>query len=258
MREDAGGMKPSVQKAVLADILPMRAQYLAEMNCQIRFNACHERGWTDSWRLLLDGVCVGYSSTKGRVRDDRDTVFELFVLKTYRRYADDLFRELVHASEAAFVECQSNDALITSLLFEHSSSVSSDVMLFEDHLSTDLLYAGGTVRPRQESDIIFEHTLEPVGDYVLEAGGEVIATGGFLLHYNEPFADLYMEVRKDRRERGAGAFLLQEVKKFCLTSGRIPAARCDMRNVASRLTLTKAGMRPCRFVLMGRLDRLSA
>ena len=32
--------------------------------------------------------------------------------------------------------------------------------------------------------------------------GEVVGTGGFLLHYNPPFADLYMEVREDARRRG--------------------------------------------------------
>ncbi|MGH7540453.1 MAG: GNAT family N-acetyltransferase, partial [Gemmatimonadota bacterium] len=93
--------------------------------------------------------------------------------------------------------------------------------------------------------------VEPVGDYVVVSGGHVVATGGFLLHYNMPFADLYMEVREDCRRRGLATFLLQELKKECYLAGRVPAARCGLRNLASRGALTKAGLRACGFMLMG-------
>ena len=102
-----------------------------------------------------------------------------------------------------------------------------------------------------DDDVIFEHKLEPEGDYVLERNKEVVATGGFLLHYNVPFADLYMEVRQDCRRQGLGSFLLQEVKKQCYLSGRVPAARCDIGNIASRATLQKAGLTVAGFLLLG-------
>jgi GNAT superfamily N-acetyltransferase len=111
------------------------------------------------------------------------------------------------------------------------------------------------VRPRRDDDRIFEHTVEPVGDYVLEIEGEIVATAGFMLHYNMPFADLYMEVKKDRRRRGYGSFILQEVKKACYLAGRVPAARTGLDNTASRETLQKAGMRVSAFMLLGRVTR---
>jgi len=37
-----------VQKTELASILPLRALFLQESNFQVRYNACHERGWSDS------------------------------------------------------------------------------------------------------------------------------------------------------------------------------------------------------------------
>ena len=77
-------MKATVNKTALSDVLPMRQQHLAEMNCQIRYNACHERGWTDSWVLCLDDRLVGYGSIKGREIKDRDSVFEFYVLEQYR------------------------------------------------------------------------------------------------------------------------------------------------------------------------------
>ena len=243
-------------KTVLGEILSMRQQHLAEMNCQIRYNACHERGWTDSWLLFANDQLAGYGSIKGREIKDRDSVFEFFVLEPHRKYSREMFCELVNKACAQFVECQSNDRALTNLLLEFSSSVSADVVLFEDHVATELQFPGGTVRPRREGEAVFEHHVEPDGDYVLDVGSEVIATGGFMLHYNKPFADLYMEVREDRRKRGAGSFLLQEVKKACYSVGRVPAARTGINNLASRATLTKAGLRPCGFMLIGALDRM--
>jgi GNAT superfamily N-acetyltransferase len=81
-----------------------------------------------------------------------------------------------------------------------------------------------------------------------------VAAAGFLLHYNKPFADLWMEVREDHRRQGLGSFVLQEVKKECYLAGRVPAARCNMKNPGSRGTLIRAGMRVCGFVLIGNLN----
>lgn len=249
-------MTATVHKTVLNEILPLRALYLEEMNCQIRYNACHERGWTDSYALMLDGELVGYGAIKGREIKDRDTVFEFFVIAPFRARASELFEELVTASGAQWIECQSNDPLTSAMLFEFSTGVSADVVLFADHAATALKVPGAELRLKRSDERIFDHKVEPVGEYVLDVAGEVVATGGFMLHYNVPFADLYMEVREDRRRRGYGSFLLQEVKKACYQAGRVPAARCGMANAASRATLTKAGLRICGFMLSGKPDRL--
>jgi GNAT superfamily N-acetyltransferase len=60
-----------------------------------------------------------------------------------------------------------------------------------------------------------------------------------------------MEVRKDMRRRGLGSLLLQEVKRECYREGRVPAARCSIRNDASRATLLRAGLRVSGFMLAG-------
>jgi GNAT superfamily N-acetyltransferase len=52
-----------------------------------------------------------------------------------------------------------------------------------------------------------------------------------MLHYNVPFADLYMEVRPDCRKRGYGTFILQEVQKECYLAGRVSAARCPIKTL---------------------------
>jgi GNAT superfamily N-acetyltransferase len=237
--------------AELKDIQAFRGLFLQETNVQIRYHACHERGWTDSYLLTVDDVQVGYGAIKGQERSGRDTVFEFFVIRSLRKLSRLLFRELLATSAARYVECQSNDPLLSSLLFECSRDISANAVLFEDHAVTEHVVPGALVRPRRDDDRIFEHKVEPVGDHVVALGEEVVATGGFMLHYNMPFADLYMEVREDCRGRGLGSFLLQELKKECYVAGRVPAARCALQNEASRATLIKAGFRVCGFMLKG-------
>jgi GNAT superfamily N-acetyltransferase len=247
-------MTATALKTELKDIQPLRALFLQETNFQIRYDACHERGWTDPYLLTVDDCNVGYGSIKGRKIKDRDTVFEYFVVQPFRKRSSELFRRLLTVSGTRYIECQSNDLLLSSMLYEFSSSVSAGVVLFEDHAVTGHVMPSAVVRPKCGDDRIFEHKLEPAGEYVVEMSGEVIATGGFMLHYNQPFADLYMEVREDCRGRGVGTFLLQELKKQCYLAGRVPAARCDLRNAASRATLMKAGLRICGFMLRGKVN----
>jgi GNAT superfamily N-acetyltransferase len=241
-------------KARLKDIQIFRALFLQEMNCQIRYDACHARGWTDSYLLKLHDVDVGYGSIKGQEIDQRDTVFEFFVVRPFRKWSSLLCRELIKESRAAFIECQSNDPLLSSMLNEFARDPGADVVLFEDHVVTEHQQPGAVVRPRRKGDRIFEHVVEPIGDYVLEADGVIVATAGFMLHYNVPFADLYMEVTEDRRRQGYGTFILQEVKKACYLAGRVPAARTDLQNNASRAALTKAGLRVSGYMLTGRVN----
>jgi GNAT superfamily N-acetyltransferase len=248
-------MKFDIIKTHLARIQPLRALFLQESNFQIRYNACHERGWTDSFLLSHDEREIGYAAIKGREIADRDTVFEFYVLPPFRKHTSVLFEAALSASKAQHIECQSNDLLLSAMLFEFGKNITADVMLFEAGQAANLAPPGAVFRPRRDDDHVFGHSAEPVGDYVVEVEGEVVATGGFLLHYNKPFADLYMEVEKDHRHKGFGSFLVQEVIKQCYLAGRVPAARTGLKNFGSRATLIKAGLRPCGFMLIGDVSR---
>ncbi len=253
-------MTVSAERVELRDIQALRALFLQELNTLIRYHAWHEAGWSDSYLLTIDGVRVGYGSVKerGRGRTGRDTIFELFVIPPFRKRSSHLFLELVDVSGVGFIECQSNDPGLSAMLHAFASEISADVILFADHAVTEHAMPSATVRRRREDDRIFEHKSQPVGDYVVEVSGEIVATGGFMTQYNAPFADLYMEVREDCRRRGLASFLLQEVKRECYLAGRVPAARCDIPNVASAAALRKAGLRECGFMLKGKLGRRRA
>ncbi len=244
-------MELKVYKTELSEILYLRNLFLAETHTQIRYHAVHERGWSDSYFLFVDGINIGYGSVKGQNSIDRDTVFEFYIIPHCRKLSSPLFEQLLIASGAGLIECQSNDEHLAPMMFEFSNNIHSDVMLFSDNEPGNLQMPGTIFKLRNEQDVIFEHKYEPVGTHVLEFEGEIIATGGFLLHYNFPFSDLYMEVREDQRRKGFGSFLIQEIKKSCYLSGRIPAARCNMDNYPSRATLLKAGFKISGYMLLG-------
>jgi GNAT superfamily N-acetyltransferase len=249
-------MRTAAPKTTLKDIEPFRLLFLQETNAQIRYDSCHWRGWSDEYLLTIDGVPVGYGSVKGK--DDlqgRDTVFEFYVIPPFRTSSRMLFGELLAASRATHIECQSNDLPLTSLLYEFAGDIGANVVLFADHAVTHHAVPDAVVRPRRDDDRPFEHTAEPLGDYVVEFEGEIVASAGFLTHYNPPFADLYMEVREDRRRRGFGALALQEAKKACYLAGRIPAARTSADNIGSRAALTRAGLRVSGFMLIGTVNQ---
>ena len=242
----------TILKTSLTDILPLRRLYLQENNFQVRYNACHERNWSDSFLIKHGNEAIGYGSVKGLDHlTDRDTVFEFYITPPYTTKSSEIFALLLKASGATFIECQSNDHLLTSLLLEFTTNIRSDVVLFKDDHATQISIPTIVFREKTETDVIFEHTTEPAGEYVLELNNEIIATGGFALHYNLPFADLYMEVHETHRRKGYGSYILQEIKKECYRHGRVPAARCDIHNVASRSALIRAGLTMTGFMLAG-------
>lgn len=232
----------------------MRTLFLQKNPFQIRYNACHERGWSDSYLLLADDIPAGYGSLKGMENiHDRDAVFEFFLKDDYLKHSHRFFKELLEVSKASFIECQTNELNLTSMLFQFAIDIQGSVILFEDGVKTAISYPGVSFRKRKETDKMFQHHSEPEGQFILETNTEVIASGGYLTHYNPPFADLFMEVHKPYRRKGYGAFILQEVKNACYLAGYVPAARCKLENKASYGSLLKAGMKPCAMMISGRV-----
>ena len=239
-----------VSVAAPAEVGPMRDLHRREMNCQIVLDSWLGRGWVDPYLLWADGRVVGYGLVGGVRADPKDTVVEFFVLPGHRGAALPLFRRLAAVSRARGIEVQTNDTLLTLMLFDCATDIRSDTVLFNDGLTTNLSVPGATYRAATPAEKEADAS-ETIGDWVIEAGGEVVATGGILFHYNVPFGDLFMDVAEPFRRRGYGSFLVQELKRTCYAMGRVPAARCRAANTASRATLQKGGMIPCARVLTG-------
>src|SRR4051812_10653061 len=100
------------------ETLALRELHRKEMGCQIILDSWHGRGWVDSYLLRIVDRIVGYGLVGG-VRDQpRETVTEFYVLPVYRGLALPLFRRFVAASRARSIEVQSNDLLLTLMLYD--------------------------------------------------------------------------------------------------------------------------------------------
>lgn len=251
--------RPTIEVAQvrLDAILSLREEYRREMRCQIVHDSWHSRGFTDSYLLQLEEEVVGYGSVAGDPHGPREVIKEFYVLPAYRGAALPLFRQLAVVSNARWIEAQTNDVLLSLMLFDCAVELASETILFADACITNQALAGVMLRPVTDADHarMFPHTREPVGELGLEVDGRLVATGGLMFHYNPPYGDIYMEVAARYQRRGYGSYLVQELKRLCYERGCIPAARCQKDNLASRLTLQRAGMLPCARIVRGRIQR---
>jgi GNAT superfamily N-acetyltransferase len=246
-------MEIDVAPVPLEEVLPLRELYRREMACQVVHDSLPGRGFGDLFLVRLDGRVAGYGFVMGYRGEPRDMVREFYVLPALRGSALPMFRRLVEVSGARRVEVQTNDVLLTLMLYDCASGITSDRVVFHDALTTGLSAPDAVFRATTEADrgTVFEHRVEPVGEWLLERGGAVVATGGIATHYNPPYGDLFMEVDEPHGRRGYGSYLIQELKRVCYETGRVPAARCDATNAASRATLQRAGLFPCARMLSG-------
>jgi GNAT superfamily N-acetyltransferase len=247
MNEHSDTAPVSVKPAALEDIRRFRDMHRQEMNCQIRNDAHHERGFTSLYLLQWDGGTAGYGCVGDYDSRGKEVVTEFYVTPPHRRDALPLFRALVAFTGATRIQAQTNDRLLTLMLFDTCApgAITSDVILFEDAGPTCLPAPPGITFqrvPAEEPSSPLQHRRE---DVIAEADGRIIGKSGFYCHYNPPYGDVWMEVEEGYRGRGIGSYLVQEAKRVCYETGRRPAARCNVSNVVSRRTLERAGFLPC-------------
>jgi GNAT superfamily N-acetyltransferase len=251
-------MKFSAQVATLEQIRPWRDLYRQEMNCQIVHDSLHPRqGWTTEYFLLADGVVAGYGSVvQGGPWTGKPAVFEFYVAPPFRSYVFELFRTLLATSRPVTIDVQTNDPLLTVMYHSFARHTLTEKILFRDGVTTNLPSQGGSFRPAsdRDRDRLAEQQRDSGAQWVLEFDGNLAATGGILYHYNRPYGDIFMEVAEPFRRRGFGSYLVQELKRACYEGGSVPAARCNLTNIASRGTLHRAGFIPCANIVIGEID----
>ena len=246
-------MTIQVERVQYHEVEAMRDLYRQEANCQIIGDSLLVRGLADPYLIVVDGRRAGYGGI--RTKYDPGRLMEFYTLPHVRSLALPLFRELLAVGQATEMEAQTNIPWMLTLLYDCAIDITATSILFEDARFTQLTCLHGVFRHATLQDVpaMFAHHSEPVGEWVVEAQESVIATGGFLCHYNPPYGDLFMEVVEPSRQQGGGSYLVQEIKRVCYETGKKPGARCHVNNVASRRTLEKAGFLPCARMLVGKV-----
>lgn len=244
-------MNIEVHRAEYQEVEALRELYRQEVNCQIIHDSILRRGMADPYLILVNGRIAGYGGVWNK--HDIGRLMEYYTLPSARAYSLPMFQELLKVSQAVSMEVQTNIPLMLQMFVDCASNIRKEYILFEDAKTTDIGCADGIFRriDAKDKESLFEHKHEPGGEWMIEARGEAVATGGALYHYNPPYGDIYMEVEESHRRRGYGSYLVQELKRVCYEIGKKPAARCNVHNTASRATLQKAGLLPCGSLLVG-------
>jgi GNAT superfamily N-acetyltransferase len=236
-------------------VLSLRNAYRQEMNCQIVHDSIHRRtGWTTTYALVVDDIDAGFGSIAiGGPWTGNPTIFEFYVLPAYRGCAFQLFEVFLEACGARLMEIQSNDALLAVMLHTYARDIRSEKIVFRDGVTTALESDGAVLEATTGEEDARQAIAARQGgpEWRLQVGNDTVATGGILFHYNPPYGDIYMDVAEPFRRRGFGAYLVQELKRAAYALGSIPGARCSPDNIASRLTLQKAGFVPYAHMLNG-------
>jgi GNAT superfamily N-acetyltransferase len=245
-----------VRASELSEIAPMREKYRREMNCQIIHDSIHARaGWTREIALELENeTVIGYGSVAvaGPWRDT-PALYELFIEQEHRMRTFEAFTALLECCGASIIETQSNGDLLAVMLHAFGRNVRTESILFEDGFETSLWPPGAGFRAAAADDaaLLRELKLDEGAGWVVTLNGEIAGAGGVLYHYNRPYGDVYMAIAEPFRRRGLGAYLVQQLKAACRAGRSVPAARCNVDNLASRRTLQKAGFVPCGALVVG-------
>jgi len=247
-------MTIQVRRAEYQDVDAMRELYRQELSCQIIRDSFLSRGLADPYLILVEGRIGGYGAVSNKY--DKGRLVEFYALPHTRSLALPMFRELLTASQATHIEAQTNNPLMLLMLYDCARNITAENILFHDAFAAHLACPNGVFRRAvpEDAGAIFSHQQEPIGEWVIESDGAIVATGGFLCHYNPPYGDVYMEVAEPARRQGFGSYLVQELKQVCYEAGKKPAARCNPDNVGSRRTLEKAGFLPCGRLLAGEVN----
>lgn len=240
-----------ITKTNLQEIQPLRNLFLHENKFQFIYNKCHGAGWADTYLFLAEEIKIGYGSVWGKdKREDRDAIFEFYLIQPFRKLANNIFPQFVAACNATYIESQSNDLLLSAMLYQYAQNINAEAILFEEHYQTNHHISNTIFRKQKPEDNLGDEE-----GYVLEHNNTIVATGGFVKNYNLPYIDMYMEVKEPFRKKGFGSLMVQELKKEAYLMGRVPAARCNVKNNASKATLLKAGLQVCGFILVGTISK---
>src|SRR5262249_31337638 len=162
-------MSVEISRVTLEAIQSLRDRYRQEMNCQIVHDSLHARFFTDIYLIRLNDQVAGYGCLMNDESDARDLIKEYYVVPVHRASALPLFRGLLAASNARAIEAQTNDTLLSLMLFDCAAEFTSETILFSDAGMSKLSRPEITFRKVIEPDRerIFPHKLEGVGDWLI-------------------------------------------------------------------------------------------
>jgi GNAT superfamily N-acetyltransferase len=249
-------MKIEAKRVPAGEIDALRQAYRAEAKCQIIYDSFLPRWLADAYAISADGRVVGYGALANRYYPRH--IVEFYLEPAARIDALEMFRELLVVTRATHVRAQTNMPLPLRMLFDTTKNIAAEKVLFGDGAAPTKLPApdGAVFRHITDAEAEeFSKHQEVLTEWVLQTSAGIIATGGYMTHYNPPYADIFMAVGDAGRRKGYGAYIVQELCRAVRDAGKIPAARCDPDVTGSRRALERGGLVVCGHLAFGEVVR---
>jgi GNAT superfamily N-acetyltransferase len=249
-------MKIEAKRVQATEIDALRQAYRAEAKCQIIYDSFLPRWLADAYALSVEGNVVGYGALANRFYPRH--IVEFYLDPEYRIDALEFFRELLLVTRATHVRAQTNMPLPMRMLFDTTKNIAAEKVLFSEGPAPTQIPAPDGMKFRHiteaEAEEFAKHQ-EVLTEWILEGKEGIVATGGYLTHYNPPYADIFMAVGDAGRRRGYGSYIVQELCRTVREAGKIPAARCDPEVTGSRRALERGGLVVCGHLAFGEVVR---
>lgn len=207
------------------------------------------------YEIIYDKKIVGYFSVTSR-----KTLVEFYISKEYYMYSEEIFKYIISSDMVADAEVSTKQPEFLSLCLDFHKEIHISSYLFTDaqkvkyelnhfeNLCFRLAKNSDIEDLKDKCDSAFEGYYEELIKnnqlFVLYDDDILLGMGEFRIIKREHggFGDIGMVVATEHRRKGVGTYIITKLSEQCYKNGVIPMAGCDSENIASKNTLTKAGL----------------
>lgn len=248
-------MNISFSPCTVDEIRPFWPEYIQSLSSPIdSFMEDHILG-SEHCLIMADGRSIGYFAVH-----KQETITQFFLLKPYRRYAQEIFAQIKRVQFVRLAFVPTADEFFLTHAIDTYRTIDMQAYFFQDSeqpvrprdqelsvrlaVETELedvkLHSGNFFAGEGEElrDKILQHTI-----YFAERGSEIVGFGvverGQVL---TGYASIGMYTKPHLRRTGVGRSILLALKEEVRKEGLTPIAGCWYYNHNSKKTLESAGM----------------
>jgi len=234
----------TIEATTFEQILHLRQHYVATLHGGLEGYAEDNARASTPYAIAANNQVIGYACI-----DQHKQLWQFHLVRQAIPHGPEIFAQLIRDGLMTSAVIATRDPLSIALCSELQQRIWCQAYLFEDGWrTTEILsdYADVTLRLAHISEVArlaelcgdFLEAYEPYIAaqhlYVLEAANEFLGIGladPVLIH--PPYNCIGMFVHPDHRQRGVGAYLIQQLKERTYALGYLPIAGCGHGNVYS-------------------------
>lgn len=203
--------------------------------------------------IKYDLKMIGY-----RCISENKSLLQFYLIKEYTLVAQEVFSTLIKEGKMLSSYCTTFDHLLLSLCFDYQKTVRCQAYCFRSYFEvkhelnglSDLDFRLSTENDLENinkyCDNFFEEPILQIHRkeiFVLYSANLFLGAGVIepINEFSTPYVDIGMVVSEEYRNKGIATYIIQELKKYCISKGWSPICGCWYLNYQSKRVLQKSG-----------------